>query len=95
MFVNTFLKKKEQVLFFSRQQEIEVSEDVDNTYKELCESIQQYVDGGFNKADITTNKYPNSWTQGDEMPKVRFRQIFNIQVDNIFYFSYNYYVNFM
>ena len=75
-------EKKEQVLFFSRQQEIEVSADVDNTYKELCESIQQYVDGGFNKADITTNKYPNSWTQGDEMPKVRFRQIFNIQVDN-------------
>ena len=75
-------EKKEQVLFFSRQEKMnEVSSDVNNNYKELCESIKQYEVGGFNKVDITTNKYPNSWTESEEIPSFNFIKTFNIKID--------------
>lgn len=75
-------ENKEQVLFFSRQGKMnEVSSDVNNNYKELCESIKQYEVGGFNKVDITTNKYPNSWTESEEIPSFNFIKTFNIKID--------------
>lgn len=75
-------ENKEQVLFFSRQGKLnEVSSDVNNNYKELCESIKQYEVGGFNKVDITTNKYPNSWVESEEIPSFNFIKTFNIKID--------------
>ena len=75
-------EKKEQVLFFSRRKKMnEISSDVNNNYKELCESIKQYEIGGFNKVDITTNKYPNSWTESEEIPSFNFIKTFNIKID--------------
>ena len=75
-------EKKEQVLFFSRRKKMnEISSDVNNNYKELCESIKQYEVGGFNKVDITTNKYPNSWTESEEIPSFNFIKTFNIKID--------------
>ena len=75
-------ENKEQVLFFSRQGKMnEVSSDVNNSYKELCESIKQYEVGGFNKVDITTNKYPNSWVESEEIPSFNFIKTFNVKID--------------
>ena len=77
-------EKKEQVLLFSNSENLgDVSADVNNSYKTLCESIKQYEVGGFNSVDITTSKYPNAWTQSDDIPEFKFVKTFNVNIDNI------------
>lgn len=77
-------EKKEQVLLFSNSDKLnEVSADVNNSYKKLCESIKQYEVGGFNSVDITASKYPNTWTESEEIPKFNFVETFNVNTDNI------------
>lgn len=74
-------EKKLQVLFFSNRKKIDtISADVNNNYKELCNSIKLYETGGFNRKNITMNKYPNSWTT-EEISSINCTKVFNINVD--------------
>ena len=53
--------KKKQILLFSNEDSVTVTEDAKEAYKNLYSSLKDYEDGGYSTVEIGTDKMPNGW----------------------------------